>query len=388
VNLYRGNHLEKILSDSQEKVDFIESQIDANAEIVPRGTIVAYTGGAVCPPGFFKVEGVGDLDKQTGIHKRSHPIGQGAKLRTYFAEGSHVITSVELDQRISARNEITDPRTVINFEYKNVERALNPDGALNYQQSRRLVNVVPYRYPVLSSETEDYTRLRTNFDSMRAGYWGVYDPDPIWETDEYDRVDIQPGCVLEVRTGQKQYFMVISMYAQGTFIDHFDEDTPPYPFGRRATWLNDASDDRRRAIRSVYRGGTDPNTTYGYFKIYGEFVPVYEERAVMEVIGDWEAILTAASADNDAEYFVWKSGVVAHAQTHPELGDSDSYGGYGYLGEPHSHYLGTSNVAVLSNLGQEDPVYPIKVPAQHKHGFLFGSATLPKVRPVLLCQKI
>jgi len=379
VNLYRGNHLEMILSDSTEKTDFVESQVDVNSEIVPKGTIVAYTGGAACPPGFFEVAGIGRLNSRTLDH--------GVGLRTLFSDRSQTIDSVELDQRTS-RDGVTDPRTVLHLDFGTVARRLNPEGALDYQQTRRLVNVNPWRYPVLPSETSDYTRLRTNFDSMRNGYWGVYDPDPVWVTDEYDRVDIQPGAILEVRMGQKQYFMVVSQYAQGKFITHFDEREPQYPFGKDATWLNDASDDRRRAIRSVYRGGTDPNATYGYFKIYGEFKAEYEERAILEVIGDWEDILTAAKQDGRAKYYVWKSGVVAHAQTHPELGDDESYGGYGYLGEPHSHYLGTSDVNILTNLGPGDPVYPIKVPTRHRHGYLFGSATLPKVRPVLLCQKI
>jgi hypothetical protein len=379
VNLHRGNQLEQILSGSQEKVDFVESQIDMNAEIVPRGTIVAYAGGAVCPPGYFRAEGVGELEENA--------LGQGNKLRSRLGTEDHgIIESVDLDQRISARSGKTDPRTVLQLRYEEVKRPLTSGGVATYQQSRRLVNVVPYRMPI----GEKYA---LQFIQMRDGYWGVFDPEPIWVTDEYDKTDIQPGCVLEVRVGQRRYFMVISQYAQGSFIDHFDEGAMHYPFGKNSEsgnhGLKAPSDQRRRAVRSVYRGGTDPNTTYSAFEMYGPFNEVREEQALLEVVGDWLAILTAAKADNNAEYFVWKSGLVAHAQIHPELGDDKVYGGYGYLGEPHSHFLGESpDSTLLNNLGTGEPFYPTATPAKHRHGYLFGAATLPKVRPVLLCQKI
>jgi hypothetical protein len=122
--------------------------------------------------------------------------------------------------------------------------------------------------------------------------------------------------------------------------------------------------------------------------MYGEFIPQYREDAFMEVVGDWTDILNAAKTATETELRVWKSGVVAHAQTHPELGDEKSYGGYGYLGEPHSHFMGPADIPVLGNLETSDPDWETPMPIRHRHGYLFGAATIPKVRPVLLCQKI
>jgi hypothetical protein len=224
------------------------------------------------------------------------------------------------------------------------------------------------------------------FHVLNAARAQIGDPHPVWVTDEYERTDVQPGCVLQLRMAQRDYFMIISQYAQGTFIERYYEsgDEGPgtfYPQGKD-------SDDWRRALRQV-AAGIDKNQVFLGYRIYGyRFVPVLDERAILEVVGDWKDVITAAMADNDARFVVWKSGLLAHAQTHPELGDDDSYGGYGYLGEPHSHFLGVGDAPILSNLDPGDPDYETPVPLKHRHGYMFGAATLPKVRPVLLCQKI
>lgn len=373
VTLYRGNYTEKILSGSTEKTDFVESHIDVNSEIVPRGTIVAYAGGSVCPPGYERAEGVGFFDASFTKAR----IGQGKALRSYVGRVKDMILEVEFDARTS-RGGITDPRTILRIDRDVVDRT-SFAGALTYQKSRRLVNVVPFRYSSNHHLWDDLIRQRTD----------IGDPHLVWVTDQYDRTDIQPGCILEIQWNQKRYFMIVSQYAQGRFISEFHEAEPQYPFGKHATEYGETSDDLRRAIRQV-GSGMGRNSVYQGYRIYGDFVPQYEIRGLMELVGDWTWLLNAIRTDVTAEAFVWKSGIVAHAQTHPELGDDDDYGGYGYWGEPHSHYLAqsTSTGLLLDNLGPGDPTYPIKVPTKHRHGFLFGAATLPKVRPVLLCQKI
>jgi len=370
VNLYRGNHLEKILSAGTEKTDFIESQVDVNSEIVPRGTIIAYAGGAVCPPGYFKAEGVGQV---RGVSR----LGQGSALCSRFADPRQAIISVELDQRTSG-NGVTDPRTIIRLNYGEASRTVVGD-SLTFQRSRRRVNVIPFRYDDDNPQAGTLVNARSQ----------IGDPHPEWVTDEYDHVDILPGYILDLSLGDRRYQMIISQYAQGRFIDHLVEsgDEGPgtfYPQGR------ENSDDWRRALRQV-DSGMDKNQVFLGYRIYGmRFDPVYFEEAILEVVGDWVDLLNAAMThQGEADLHVWKSGVLAHAQAHPELGDNNPYGGYGLAAEPHSHFLGkSSDVPILTNLDPGEPDFETPVPLKHQHGWLFGSATLPKVRPVLLCQKI
>lgn len=373
VNLYRGNYLEQILSDGTEKSDFVESQIDVNADIVPKGTIVGFVGGNVCPPGFYKVEGIGRIEETR--------IGQGVDLMARIGSAKECVLAVEIDQRTS-RGGVTDPRTILRLDRNEVNRTTQAE-ALTYQRSRRLVNIVPYRYDPGDHRRDDHIKMRTVY---------IGDPHPIWITDSYDRTDIQPGSILELRWNYRRYFMIVSQYAQGRFISEYQEGEPVHPFGRPDSGgsggINVPSEDRRRAIRQVNEGGADRNSVFQAFQMYGSFIPQYEERALLEVVGDWADVLSAAILDTAAELYVWKSGVLAHAQTHPELGDDESYGGYGYLGEPHSHFMGVSDSATNANYSPDNPDYPTPLPYKHRHGWMFGAATIPKVRPILLCQKI
>lgn len=369
VNLYRGDYLEKMLSGSTEKIDVINTHTDVNTGIVPVGTIIAYTGGPCCPPGYEKVRGIGQWVGR---------IGQGAALVSELALPSVAITDVELDRRTS-RGDVNDPRTILKLDRQYINRAI-PAESFTYQKSRRLVNITPFRYDPTHHMAPTLISARNQ----------IGDPHPVWVTDTYEKTDIQPGCILELQDGGSglRIFMIVSQYAEGTFISHYVEsgDEGPgtfYPQGRDA-------DDWRRANRQV-ANGMDRNSVYLGYRIYGyRFVPQYEDRALVEVVGDWVDVINGIRAHANSKMRVWKSGVLAHAQAHPEPGleNDDAYGGYGLWADPHSHYLGQSDASILSNLEVGDPDWETFVPIKHRHGWLFGAATIPRVRPVLLCQKI
>ena len=127
--------------------------------------------------------------------------------------------------------------------------------------------------------------------------------------------------------------------------------------------------------------------------LYGSFDESRELSVHIELIGDFSESIVAMV--DDAEMFIWNSGVVAHAQkledmqTSP-LYDKSGFGGFGYTADPHSHLVDTRIDGVTTgNVAKEvgDWIHG-SVPVDHTHDYLFGAVSIPKVRPVLLCQKL
>jgi len=89
---------------------------------------------------------------------------------------------------------------------------------------------------------------------------------------------------------------------------------------------------------------------------------------------------------------VWKSGVVSHAQTLEELREEkykytrEGFGGYGWVGDAHSHQFKKGDMEVIPDVYNPATIY--KIFQHHSHGWMFGAVTIPRVRPVLLCQKM
>ena len=76
-----------------------------------------------------------------------------------------------------------------------------------------------------------------------------------------------------------------------------------------------------------------------------------------------------------------------------ELGRETPLGGYGLRADPHSHDLSRSKDSTTTGDVGQDPGSggvnsETQVPYLHDHGALFGAASIPKVRPVKLCQKL
>lgn len=369
VCLFRGNYTSRFLQNDAspvESYDLLETPVCVESEIIPKGTIIAYAGGSACPSGFIRVEGIGtDAGRLTDIKA------------LFSTMGVDWIHDWSVDYRISR----SEPRTMIRLH--NVDRAT----ALplqSYHTSGRFVNVDPYRYDADHQLHSQHTGLRSD----------IGDPEPIWVDENYEHVDVLPGYILEIKlsTGESAY-AIISQFSQANVVTRIYEKQPTYPFGKDAWHAPGESyyhyeDDMRRARRQI-GAGNSRNGVFGWYQIYGELITLREDQTWMELVGDWTKFLDWARHDH-SEAIVWKSGVLAHAASLPEVGSNyPGSGGYSYFGEPHAHRTSRTNAMITQEIGQEgDGTAEIKVPFRHTHGALFGAATLPKVRPVLLCQKL
>lgn len=288
VGLFRGNfteQLEKFGNLSQRTFDYLEQPVARDSEIIPRGTIIAYVGGSVCPPGYQRAEGIGSLKASYD----SDFIENAAMLSSKLATFSEVMITGRYG--IRWRTEDTgqrEPRTYLRFT---VPSALRPEPK-----------------------------------------------------------NIYPGCVLELRVTATIPLSVFAVVSGACLI--LPEDrlaSPPDP-------------------------------------------PQYE----IELVGDYVDFITAYKAYAGGAY-VWKSGVVSYVQDAPDLtagnhveGATEDTAGLSYEGLPHEHVVKlSSDVEVLPDVGW--PKNGTKSPGvlwNHKHLTVLSGASIPRVRPVLLCQKI
>lgn len=367
---YTGRFREEDTGPPDEVYDVLESSVNVESEIIPRGTIVAYVGGDVCPPGFVRAEGIGRM----GASRLDEP---GA-LKTEPIPSSTWYAQAGLDFREGEDK----ARTILRFAEK---AGFRPTvGPFREDQvTPRLIDVVPYRY---SPDHHLYNRFIIYRNI-------ISDPAPTNVKDEYYRTDILPGYVAEFRLPSKGYsfYAIITQFAQGKIVTRVEEQLPDNPIDNTAK----REEDLRRAQRQVYHGANRNNVFQGY-GIYGDFVEETEERVVMGLMGDLLYPLMDLAAQG-AVLYIWKSGNVAHAGLVPEiqnlsgLGDyyGGSLGGLSYFGEPHSHRIARSqDIDTIPDVGNSGEVVVRQVPYLHDHGALFGAATLPKSRPVLLCQKV
>lgn len=133
---------------------------------------------------------------------------------------------------------------------------------------------------------------------------------------------------------------------------------------------------------------SDPYTTDGdkYFEV--------------ELVGDYLGVVgKARSLPTAGTLVVWRGGVLSTAQNAPDLPTNfKSCGGFSLAGPPHRHAVGQSvDIKIADDIGipfrdkpngQELGSVEIRRFQEHRHFPMRTASAVPKVRPVLLCQKI
>jgi hypothetical protein len=381
VALYRGNYTQRMKEEddsaTEDVIDFLESPINVESGVIPKGVVWAYAGGSVCPPGYEQVKGLGNINSGSLLNADDLRISLGTNWLT---------TSPQLSYRYGQDK----PRTIIGINGLANRPVIGPPAA--YQVSTRIVSVDPWRYGTGH-------HLYSKFITFRAHNG---DPEPEWVREEFLRIDIIPGYILEFyfATEKKSVYALITQVVAGQFAKKLVETwTGSITAKGEPSWdweeamdnpSSDEGDDLRRAWRQVY-GGSPKNPVFRGYGIYGQLVPEYEPIGALEILGDF-ALFATIAFQKGAELRVWKSGVIAHAQRVQELGLETPFGGYGYLGEPHTHVSEESqDIITYGDVGHgstTDPLTgPLKIPTEHTHGGLFGAVSIPKIRPVILCQK-
>lgn len=393
VALYRGNFTDKFLvndTGSSEVLSLLETPVSVESEIVPRGTIIAYTGGAACPPGYVPVLGAGE---------EAHNLSESGTLFDNLGELKNIfdVTYTYPPQPNPGLHGLStifpassdEPRTLVAL--KNIHRDTGKP-PFPFQKWGRFVPVTGYRYvaphpvspPCLSSQL-----WRDQHALVRAS---IGDPDPIWADGTFVRADVLPGYVLEIRYPTRSFFMIITQYAEGNLPYAANENEPRYPFGWKFNGSQGCTDVVLWWANAQVEKGAPRNDTFSTYGIYGSFTVLRRPEVQMEILGAWQDLLRRAWNDSVAgtsvEAIVWKTGVVAHGQRVPESSES-GVGGYSYVGESHSHRLATTDAPATRDVGQSGQgAQEIQLPTEHTHGWMFGAVTLPRIRPVLLCQRI
>lgn len=353
VVLYKGDYSSPV-TDSEE-TGFLEGNISVESEIVPKGTIIAYVGGRTCPPGYVRAEGLGGQLSQ---------LGPGVSLLSFFGKSSDWFNDVEL---ITLPN--GEVRTRISLK-PGFERVTGTDSD-PWQVTGGWSSVVPFRYDTGHPDYSELIEARNR--------WG--DPDPVYVDNlRYKKSDVVPGCIIELRfpPPRGSVFAIISQFAQGQSLKAVRELEPQDPLNLSLF------------VRVIAINFWDRNEAFQRAEFFGEFVPDIEDANYLELVGDFSwPVREAFTSDIDA--YVWKSGVISHAQSledmksipiYPEKG----FGGYGLVTGPHSHKFSKSDVNVIPDVG--NPVTSQKILVSHTHGWMFGAVALPRVRPVLLCTKM
>lgn len=300
VAFFRGNfteRLEKFGHLSQRTFDYLEQPVARDGEIIPRGTIVAYVGGSVCPPGYIRAEGVGKIAGSL----ESQFISRSGTL----AEKIGPFSSIMINSRYGTREHFgysgEEPRTYL-------------------------------RFPVTTPLTSYIEKL-------------------------------YPGCILEFRPGSgTPVFAIIS----GASLILSTERTPDPPSYHWPPFL------------------PPPPPSPLQFEI--------------ELVGDYKDLIDYLKTQTGDAY-AWKSGVLAHVQDATELENWKDAGGYAYAGTPHEHEVKKSeDIGVVKDVGWSETdhdgnevraiqPYPGML-YQHEHLMVLAGASIPKIRPVLLCQKL
>jgi len=375
VVLLRGNYIDRLkkedTSPTAEVVDLLESPINVESNIIPKGTIFAYVGGSVCPPGYERAEGVGRFEAGS--------LKDLDGLRLDFGEGPgwYGTSAIHWDRGGDLVNgTFRDPthlRPMTIFGINEFGRE-SVGKSYPYQVSSRYVPVTPFRYT---------TGSNANLLAYRDGIGG--DPSPILVTEEYLRTDVVPGDIVEFYNESKHYSVcaLIVQVVAGEFVTHIQEGVPPDIFN--------GDPDLYRARRQV-GAGIPRNSVYQGYGMFGPFAFIREPQTFVELYGDFQEVIINAAIDH-AKMRIWKSGTIAHAQRIPEAQITGPLGGYGYFGEPHTHVMKQSHdISTYGDVGHSSQgafiTTPLKIPYTHTHRSLFGAVTIPRIRPVLLCQKI
>jgi hypothetical protein len=269
VVLLKGDYTASLPLPGGQTFDYVERQLGDDSEIIPRGTVVAYVGGSVCPAGYTRVEGLGSA----GANLEGFP-------NLYSTLGAFSLLHVS-----------------------------------NFGLHRRDGDAEPRSYFAFTA-----TPART---------------------------DIHAGYTLEFRFSTHSVFAIISS----------------------AGLLKSA----------------DP---------YGETPEVYE----IELVGDHDAVIRQAAASTGL-LVIWRGGVVSAVQNAPELSAGfESAGGFSLAGPPHGHGIGLSeDIKYAEDVGvpfrdrhDGDETLAIFFHRYYKHTHfrMCTASSIPKVRPVLLCQKI
>jgi hypothetical protein len=413
VALYRGNFTDRFKVGDTSPIEVfskLEAPVSVESEIIPKGTIIAYTGGPVCPTGYVPVWGLGGEGYMNHVDKEYDDLGELKNIfdLSYSQAGGAPPVIISGLSRIFPVSQ-DEPRTLI--ELKNVHRdtSIPP---LPFQKWGRMVSVTPYRVNLATWTSGEPPCMAGPSDADKRRQWAekliraraeIGDPDPIWADGTYMRADILPGFILEIRYPDRSFYSIITQYAEGNLPYGAYENAPPYPFGyqfsrhcNHKSWV---------AAKAAVANGANKNETYHDYGIYGSFEIQRRREVYLEVMGDWLKVLTdayfASKGGTDVQAHVWKTGVLAHAQNVKEIRDNsylnrefgqyayDGIGGYSYFGEAHSHQLASIMDIQVGDVGQAgEGSQESQMPTQHSHGWMFGAVSLPKIRPVLLCQRI
>ncbi len=354
VVLLKGDYTDEV--SDEDETGLLEGRISVESEIEPRGSIIAYIGGAVCPAGYERVEGIGVEEDHLGREWRLFsPFGTAD---TWFED----IEVVHLPNG--------EARTLITLK----DDFSRPSGEPSepWQITGGWVEVDPFRFDETDQPNYDWhLQLRQKFG----------DPTPVWVDNlQFVKSDVVPGCILELRFtfNKEPIFAIISQYAQGERVLSVEEQRPRQPFYNGILhWL---------VLRHFAKNEALGDSGVGF---YGQFQTNIGSANQIELVGDFERPIREAVASS-VETYVWKSGAIAHAQSLEELKDRPIYvekgvGGYGLLRDAHSHQFKEGDMTIIPDVG--NPVDTRKLHVEHSHGWMFGAASIPKVRPVLLCQK-
>ena len=375
VALFRGNYVDRLkkedTSPTSEVVDLLESPINVESNIIPKGAIIAYVGGSVCPPGYVRAEGIGQVDSNSLNDPDGLRYDYGEGPAWYRTSSVHWYRGGDLVDGDFRDPEHLRPMTILGIN--DFDRA-SIGKPYPYQVSSRYFPVAPFRYLTGSND---------NLLAYRDSIGG--DPSPALVTEEYRRTDVVPGDIVEFLCEAKGYSVcaLIVQVAVGEFVTHVQEGTPPNIF--------QGDPDLYRANRQV-SSGMPRNSVYQGYGMFGAFHITREQQTFLELYGDFQEVISNSARDH-AHLRIWKSGTIAHAQRLPEINIQKPLGGYGYFGEPHTHVMRQSqDIGTYGDVGHstEGPFIttPVKVPYTHTHRSLFGAVTIPRIRPVLLCQKI
>jgi hypothetical protein len=352
VVLLKGDYTSEVTDE--DETGLLEGRISVESEVEPRGSIIAYIGGPICPPGYERVEGIG--------RPASH-LKPGDQLFSNFGDPDNWFEDVEVVHLPNG-----EARTLITLK----DDFSRPSGEASepWQITGGWTIVTPFRFPESDPNYALHLQLRQRFG----------DPTPIFVDNlQFVKSDIVPGCIMEFRfTNRPPVFAIISQYAQGERVLSVEEQQPIHPFYSGLFhfhfWI----------VRHF-----DRNTAYRSFGFFGDFQVNKGVSNQIELVGDFKRPIIDAVGSN-VPTWVWKSGVVAHAQSLEDMRDRPLYtvkgfGGYGPVKDAHSHQFARGDMEVIPDVGNQ--VDTRKLHVEHSHGWMFGAVSIPKVRPVLLCQK-
>lgn len=396
VGLWKGDYTDSMTTLAS--INLLNDTIAEESGIVPRGAVVAYVGGSMCPPGFVSYEGI----SRPNDRRRSEQLGPGTALSSkYFKMSDTSILSVALS------SSDTGSRTILHLGEEAYRKFDTGSGNAQYAYQK-----VGGYYPVTPYTGNGPTSSHRQWDPRKFFEWRAWigNPKDVWVQDTGAvSMDIFPGSILEMRFADRSVYAIISQAFQGDLVTEVYELLPRYGYPEYKRAHDDAYHYSDQDYAYVVAHVGDRNAYWSHEQFYGHsptwdqystlsniFELTRERSAKLELIGDFSDII-ARGIDEGITTYVWKSGVVAHAERVEDMRDGPhsgyysvkGLGGFGYTGAPHSHHMQESaDATMLDNITSNSADTAGFVPSHHEHEYVFGAVTLPKVRPVLLCQKL